>query len=150
MTNREKGIFKKNDASSAAWIHTVYISHTHFHVGWLKFQFEYKQAGICLQQTVKFKNVLEKLEMQKRRDGWLTPIFSARGQFASEIKQKQSERDSYRNTNSVCDSVCDSLLPTSSAHTIIHFSNGAWGLKTAGGVSPALPSWNNEWGLGVC
>lgn len=57
---------------------------------------------------------------------WLTPIFSAPapGQFASEIKQKQSECDSYRNTNSVCDSVGDSLLPTSSAHTIIHFCNG--------------------------
>lgn len=70
---------------------------------------------------------------------WLTPIVSAPapGQFASEIKQKQSECDSYRNTNSVCDSVSDSLLPTSSAHTIIHFSNGPGG-EDLRGDSPAL------------
>lgn len=43
--------------------------------------------------------------------------------ISSEIKQKQSEYDSHRNTNSVCDSGGDSLLPTRSAHSIIRFRN---------------------------
>lgn len=70
---------------------------------------------------------------------WLTPISSTPtlGHFVSEIKQKQSECDSCRNTNSACDSVGDSLLPTSSAHTIIHPSSGP-GAKDCRGESPAL------------
>lgn len=52
----------------------------------------------------------------------------------SETKQKQSECDSYRNINSVCDSVGDSLLPTSSAHSIIHFSNRPGANNNEGGL----------------
>lgn len=79
----------------------------------------------------------------------LTPIFSisARGQFVSEIKQKQSECDSYRNINSVCDSVGDSLLPTSSAHSIIHFSNRPGANNCRGDSHALLKQWG---GPGVC
>lgn len=104
-----------------------------------KFQFKTQSTRYLLVSSPQSSNVLESWKYRADIINRLTPIFSGpvSGQFASEINQKQSERDSHRNTNSVCDSPGDSLLPTSSAHTIIHFSNGP-GAKACRGDSPAL------------